>query len=46
VITEGVRGSRDVVAALLAFGLVEHWKVPPWLVVVAMAAAGQWLLPR
>lgn len=29
-----------------AFGLVEHWKVPPWLVVVAVAAAGQWLLPR
>ncbi|OGQ20603.1 MAG: chromate transporter [Deltaproteobacteria bacterium RBG_16_71_12] len=44
VFTESVRGPRDVVAALLAFGLLEHWKVPPWLVVAASAAAGQWLL--
>ncbi len=45
VITEGVRGSRDVVAALVSFGLLEHWKAPPWLVVLGMAAAGQWVLP-
>jgi chromate transporter len=44
VFTEGVRGPKDVVAALLAFGLLEQWKAPPWLVVLAMAAAGQWLL--
>lgn len=44
VFTESVRGPRDVVAALLAFGLLEQWKVPPWLVVAASAAAGQWLL--
>jgi chromate transporter len=44
VITEGVRDSKDVVAALLAFGLLEHWKAPPWLVVIGMAAVGQWLL--
>lgn len=44
VFTESVRGPRDVVAALLAFGLLEHWKAPPWLVVAASAAAGQWLL--
>ena len=44
VFTQGVRGSADVLAALLAFGLLEHWKAPPWLVVVGMAAAGQWLL--
>jgi chromate transporter len=44
VITEGVHDRRDVVAALVAFGLLEHWKAPPWLVVVVMAAAGQWLL--
>lgn len=44
VITEGVHGARDVVAALLAFALLEHWKAPPWLVVAASAAAGQWLL--
>jgi chromate transporter len=44
VFTESVRGRRDVVAALLAFGLLEQWKLPPWLVVAASAAAGQWLL--
>jgi chromate transporter len=44
VITESVHGARDVVAALLAFGLLEHWKAPPWLVVAGMAAAGQWAL--
>jgi chromate transporter len=44
VFAESVRGSRDLVAALLAFGLLEHWKVPPWLVVAASALAGQWLL--
>ena len=44
VITESVHGARDVVAALLAFGLLEYWKAPPWLVVVGMAAAGQWVL--
>lgn len=44
VITEGVHGPKDVVAALVAFGLLEHWKAPPWLVVIAMAAAGQWVL--
>lgn len=46
VITEGVRGPLDVAAALVAFGALERWKAPPWLVVVAMAAVGQWLLPR
>ncbi|NBD08973.1 MULTISPECIES: chromate efflux transporter [Corallococcus] len=44
VMTESVRGPRDVVAALLAFGLLEQWAAPPWLVVAASAAAGQWLL--
>lgn len=44
VITEGVRDRKDVIAALVAFGLLEQWKAPPWLVVLAMAAAGQWLL--
>lgn len=46
VITEAVRAKADVVAALAAFGLLEQWKVAPWLVVAGMAAAGQWLLPR
>lgn len=44
VITESVRGPRDVAAALVAFALLEAWKAPPWLVVAASAAAGQWLL--
>jgi chromate transporter len=46
VITEGVHGRVDVAVALVAFGLLEHWRAPPWLVVLAMAAAGQWALPR
>jgi chromate transporter len=44
VFTESVRGPLDVVVALLAFGLLEHWKAPPWLIVAGSAAAGQWLL--
>jgi chromate transporter len=44
VVTEGVHGPRDAAAALVAFGLLEHWKTPPWLVVAATAAAAQWLL--
>jgi chromate transporter len=44
VITEGVRNTRDVGAALLAFGLLEQWKAPPWLVVLGMAAVGQLVL--
>jgi chromate transporter len=42
VITEGVHGRLDVAAALVAFALLEHWRAPPWLVVLLMAAAGQW----
>jgi chromate transporter len=42
--TEGIRAKADVAAALVAFGLLEKWKVPPWLVVVSMAAIGQWAL--
>ncbi len=44
VLTNSVRGPSDVGAALVAFGLLEHWRAPPWLVVAASAAAGQWLL--
>jgi len=44
VISEGIRDRLDVAAALVAFGLLERWKAPPWLLVIAMAAAGQWLL--
>lgn len=44
VFTEGVKDARDVAAAMAAFGLLVHWKVPPWAVVLLTAAAGQWLL--
>ncbi len=44
VFTEGVKSARDVAAAIVAFGMLEHWKVPPWAVVVLTAAAGQWVL--
>jgi chromate transporter len=43
-ITECVRTPRDVAAALIAFALLEFWRLPAWLVVSAMASAGQWLL--
>ncbi|MFH1070766.1 MAG: chromate efflux transporter [Candidatus Glassbacteria bacterium] len=44
VFTEGVKSVPDVAAALVAFGLLEEWKAPPWIVVLLMAAAGQWIL--
>lgn len=43
VIAESVQADRDVVVALLAFALLQVWKVPAWAVVALMAAAGQWL---
>lgn len=43
-IRESVLGRADAVAALLGFGLLEHWRTPPWLVVLGMAAAGHFLL--
>jgi chromate transporter len=46
VFTEGVHGAADLAAALLGFGLLERWRAPPWLVVLGMAGAGQWLLPH
>lgn len=44
VMTEGLRDQVDVVVALVAFGLLEHWKLPPWTIVLAMAGVGQWLI--
>ncbi|MCC6580352.1 MAG: chromate efflux transporter [Phycisphaeraceae bacterium] len=44
VIVEGAHNARDVAAAILAFGLLAAWKCPPWIVVAALAIAGQWLL--
>ena len=42
--TEGVSGAGDVAAVVVAFGLLQWWKAPPWLVVLLAAAAGEWLL--
>lgn len=42
--TEGVRSAHDAATAVVAFGLLQWWKVPPWLVVLLAAAAGQWVL--
>jgi chromate transporter len=37
--TSAIKGHADFGLALLAFGLLMFWKLPPWLV-VAIAAAG------
>jgi chromate transporter len=42
--TEGVKSAPDAATALAAFGLLQWWKTPPWLVVLVAAAAGEWLL--
>jgi chromate transporter len=44
VITTGVRDARDAATAVAALVLLQKFKVPPWLVVLLCAAAGQWLL--
>jgi chromate transporter len=44
VITEAIHDARDVAAALLAFAALLTWKAPPWAVVLALAAVGQWVL--
>ncbi|MEI6233704.1 MAG: chromate efflux transporter [Planctomycetota bacterium] len=44
VMTEAVKKPLDVPAIMIAFGLLDAWKAPPWLMVFAMAAVGHWLL--
>jgi chromate transporter len=44
VVTEGVRDAPDAAFALVAFGLLELWRTPPLAIVLASAAAGQWVL--
>jgi len=41
---EGVTSPSDVAVALGAFAMLETWRLPAWLVVLAAAATGQWLL--
>ncbi|MGN7613171.1 chromate efflux transporter [Magnetococcales bacterium HHB-1] len=38
--TSGILSTQDFVVALAAFGLLEFWKTPPWLVVVLAGLAG------
>jgi chromate transporter len=42
---EGVKTASDTGAVMVAFGLLQWWRMPPWLAVLLGAAAGQWLLP-
>ena len=44
VCTEALRGPWDVLAAVLAAVALARLKAPAWLVVVLMAAVGQWIL--
>ena len=44
VCTEGIRDARDVAAAAAAAVLLGRLRVPPWVIVALMAAAGQWIL--
>jgi chromate transporter len=41
---EAIRDVRDILAALAALALLGPLKVPPWAVVLLMAAAGHWVL--
>lgn len=41
---EGVKNAHDMATAVAAFGLLQWWKLPPWLVVLLTAAARQWVL--
>lgn len=45
VCTEGIRGPWDVSAAAAAAIALARFKAPPWLVVLLLAALGQWILP-
>ncbi|MQA00728.1 MAG: chromate efflux transporter [Dehalococcoidia bacterium] len=44
VFTSAVFEPKDFALALAAFGLLQVWRLPPWLVVVATAAGGQALV--
>lgn len=48
IFTSAVTDAIDLALAIVAFGLLQVWRVPPWLVVVltALGGAGIALLPR
>ena len=41
--SSAIRGPADFGLALLAFGLLTFWRLPPWLVVLAAALGGAWI---
>ncbi|MDE0234865.1 MAG: chromate efflux transporter [bacterium] len=41
--TNAIREPSDLALALVGFGLLAFWKVPPWLVVLLTAAAGAFI---
>jgi chromate transporter len=41
VFTSAILGPRDFALALVAFGMLQVWRLPPWLVVVSAALAGE-----
>jgi chromate transporter len=41
---EAIRDTRDIIAAIAALALLGPLRVPPWAVVLLMAATGHWLL--
>lgn len=40
VLTSAIRGPQDVALALVAFGALQLWKAPPWMVVAVAALIG------
>jgi chromate transporter len=40
VFTSAIRNAADFSLAVIAFGLLVYWKLPPWLVVVLSALGG------
>jgi len=41
--TSAIFGSEDLALALVSFGLLQVWRLPPWLVVLVAAGGGQLL---
>lgn len=39
--TQGIKSPRDVAFVLVAYAMLEFWKLPAWLIVLLAAAAGQ-----
>ena len=42
--TSAVHTSKDLALALVLFGLLVFWKLPPWMVVGLAAVGGEWFL--